>query len=120
MTRSAQQSEAVGRVMAADSFDLVIARRLLDQARLNGFRFRRAARGPDGPLIGTRQTDEWLDTIHIAGFSRDCSATRERRCSLIVPGDGLVERRADGSALSVLNAVLTWPKADQIAEQALS
>jgi hypothetical protein len=27
---------------------------------------------------------------------------------LIVPGNGLVERRSDGSALKVLNDVLTW------------
>lgn len=109
MTRAAQQSDAVGRVMATDSMDLVIARRLLDHTRLHGFWFRRTAPGPDGPLIGTRQTDEWFDTIHLAGFSRGCSATRERRCSLIVPGDGMVAQRVEGSALNVLNAVLTWP-----------
>lgn len=33
---------------------------------------------------------------------------RERNTSLVVPGSALVERRATGSGLHVLNAVLTW------------
>lgn len=62
----------------------------------------------DGPLVGSRATGQWLDTIHIEGFSRDCVAWRKRTSSLIVPGGGLVEHRAQGSALTVLNEVLTW------------
>lgn len=91
-----------------DSPDLVIAKRLLDQLKLCGFRFRRSAPGPDGPLVGTRTIGNWTDTVHIAGFGRDCFAWRERNSSLLVPGDALVQRRTQGSALTVLNDVLTW------------
>jgi hypothetical protein len=51
---------------------------------------------------------EWVDMIHIEGFSRNCLAWRKRILSLIVPGGGLVERRARSDALSVLNDVLSW------------
>ncbi|MGH3932756.1 MAG: hypothetical protein ACRDTF_22595 [Pseudonocardiaceae bacterium] len=94
--------------MTADSTDLVIAKRLLDHLKLRGFQFRRTASGSDGPLRGNRATGPWVDTIHIQGFSRDCVAWRKRTSSLIVPGDGLVEQRVHGPALSVLNEVLTW------------
>jgi len=50
-----------------------------------------------------------VDLIHIEGFSWDCFAWRQRASSLIVPGEGLVEHRVHGSALTVLNEVLTWP-----------
>ncbi len=82
--------------------------RLLDHAKLCGFQFRRNATGVDGPLVGHRVSGTWEDTIHIEGFSRDCFAWRSRMSSLIVPGNGLVERRVAGSALDVLNEVLTW------------
>jgi hypothetical protein len=94
--------------MGNDSSDLVIAKRLLDHLKLRGFQFQRAAAGPDGPLMGNRTCDGWVDVIYIEGFSRDCAAWRKRTSSLIVPGDGLVTRRAQGSALAVLNDVLTW------------
>ncbi|MGH3938117.1 MAG: hypothetical protein ACRDTG_05705 [Pseudonocardiaceae bacterium] len=94
--------------MTGDSPDLVIAMRLLDQAKLRGFEFRRVAGGPDGALLGTRHTGDWSDTIYLDGFSRDCYALRQRTTSLVVPGDVLVERRAIGDALNVLNAALTW------------
>lgn len=93
--------------MTADSPDLVIAKRLLDHVKAHGFRFQRVG-GPDGALLGTRRTVEWTDTVYLDGFSRSCHATRERNTSLVVPGSALVERRATGSALNVLNAVLTW------------
>jgi hypothetical protein len=91
-----------------DSPDVVIAKRLLDHAKLRGFEFQRIAPGEDGPLVGNRASDDWVDIIHIEGFSRDCLALRQRTSSLIVPGDALVQRRVDGSALDVLNEVLTW------------
>ncbi|MGH3902275.1 MAG: hypothetical protein ACRDTA_29295 [Pseudonocardiaceae bacterium] len=94
--------------MQTDSPDLVIAKRLLDQLKLRGFQFRRVATGVDGPLVGNWVSGGWVDAIHIEGFSRDCFAWRKRASPLIVPGDGLMEHRADGSVLSVLNAVLTW------------
>ncbi|MGH3901989.1 MAG: hypothetical protein ACRDTA_27805 [Pseudonocardiaceae bacterium] len=92
----------------ADYPDLVIAMRLLDHAKLRGFEFRRTSPGEDGPLVGYRVSGDWEDTIHLNGFSRDCFAWRKRTSSLIVPGDGLVERRVAGSALVVLNDALTW------------
>jgi hypothetical protein len=94
--------------MEADSPDLVIAKWLLDHLKLCGFRFQRVAPGADGPLVGTRATGDWVDTIHIEGFSRDCFAWRERTSSLIIPGEALVERRTHGSVLTVFNEVLAW------------
>lgn len=94
--------------MGADSPDLVIAMRLLDHAKLRGFEFRRVATGEDGPLVGSRVSGAWVDTIYIEGFSRDCFAWRQRTSSLIVSGDALMEHRVDGDALGVLNEVLTW------------
>lgn len=91
-----------------DSPDVVIAKRLLDHAKLGGFTFHRAAPGVDGPLVGHRVSDDWVDLIHIEGFSRDCFAWRKQTSSLIVPEDALVQRRVEGSALDVLNEVLTW------------
>jgi hypothetical protein len=90
------------------SSDLMIAMRLLDRLKLDGFQFWRAAPGEDGPLVGNRISDDWADAIHIEGFSCDCFAWRKRASSLIVTGEGLVERRVHGSALTVLNEVLTW------------
>jgi hypothetical protein len=60
--------------MRADSPDLAIAKRLLDCLKLEGFRFQRIAPGEDGPLVGTRVSDDWLDLVHIEGFSSDCFA----------------------------------------------
>ncbi len=94
--------------MEVDSPDVVIAKQLLDQAKLRGFVFRRTAPGEDGPLMGHRLSADWVDIIHIAGFSHDCLAVRQRISSFIVPGNGLVERRVEGSALDVLNEVVTW------------
>ncbi|MGH3882729.1 MAG: hypothetical protein ACRDSG_14080 [Pseudonocardiaceae bacterium] len=94
--------------MRTGSPDLVIAMRLLDHAKLRGFQFRRGAPGEDGLLVGKRVTGDWVDAIHIDGFSRDCFAWRKRTSSLIVPDEGLVERRVHGSARDVLNEVLTW------------
>ncbi|MGH3927865.1 MAG: hypothetical protein ACRDTT_34220, partial [Pseudonocardiaceae bacterium] len=89
--------------MQTDSPDLVIAMRLLDHLKLHGFQFLRSAPGEDGPLVGHRVAGDYADTIYIEGFSHDCFAWRQRTSSLIVPGDGLVERRVDGGALTVLN-----------------
>ncbi|MGQ0773077.1 MAG: hypothetical protein ACT4NY_01440 [Pseudonocardiales bacterium] len=76
---------------ADDSPDLVIAKRLLNHAKLRGFEFRRGAPGQDGPLVGSRVSGDWVDLIHIEGFSCDCFAWRKRV-----------------SSLTVLNEVLTW------------
>lgn len=95
---------------ATDSPDLVIAKRLLDYVKAQGFQFQRVAEGPDGALLGIRDTVEWADTVYLDGFSRDCYAMRECKTSLVVPGSALVERRAT-DALNVLNTVLTWETA---------
>ncbi|MGH3941181.1 MAG: hypothetical protein ACRDTG_21605 [Pseudonocardiaceae bacterium] len=94
--------------METDSPDLVLAKRLLDHAKQRDFTFQRVAPGEDGPLVGRRVSGDWLDLIHIAGFSRDCLAQRKRISSLIVPENAQVRRRVEGSALDVLNEVLTW------------
>ena len=91
-----------------DSPDVVIAKRLLDHAKLRGFAFHRVAPGEDAPLVGKRVDDDWVDIIHIGGFSRDCLAVRQRISPLILPDNGLVEHRVEGSALDVLNELLTW------------
>jgi hypothetical protein len=96
--------------MPDNTSDLVISMRLLDAAKRNGFAFRRIGLGPDGPLEGVRESAEWRDVIHLGGFSSGCYAWRERQSSLLVPGGALVQTRIQGSALRVLNEVLTWPE----------
>jgi hypothetical protein len=83
----------------AESPDLVLAKRLLDELKLRGFEFRRAAPGVDGPLVGNRINGGSADLIHIDGFSRGCFARRQRTSSLIVPGGALVERQVQDSAV---------------------
>ncbi|MDQ3763927.1 MAG: hypothetical protein M3460_20660 [Actinomycetota bacterium] len=94
--------------MESDSPDVVVAKRLLDQAKLRGFEFWRAAPGEDGALVGHRVSGSWVDLIHIEGFSRHCFAWRKRTSPLIVPESGLAERQVNGSAVDVLNEVLAW------------
>lgn len=92
-----------------DSPDLARAKRLLDDLKRRGFRFERTAPGQDAPLVGRRVSGQWVDTIRIEGFSRDCAAWRQRRSALIVPGGaGVRDRQVSGSALTVLGEVLTW------------
>jgi hypothetical protein len=96
----------------ADSPELVAAKRLLDVAKNDGFAFERIAPGEDGPLRGVRQTPQWRDEIYLAGFwaPNSCSATRRRRCSLVVPGGLPIAERVSGDALTVLHTVLSdWP-----------
>jgi hypothetical protein len=50
-------------------------------------------RAPDGPLRGLRETFEWRDTIYLAGSGRACTATRSRKCYLIVSGRPANRRR---------------------------
>ncbi len=94
--------------MRDDSPDLVIAMQLLDHLKLCGFEFRRGSPGEDGPLVGHRISCEWVDLVHIEGFSRDCFAWRKRTSSLIVSEEALVQCRVEGSAVDVLNEVLDW------------
>jgi len=98
--------------MVVESPDVVIGMRLLDVAKRHGFQFRRIAPGPDGPLWGIRDTENWRDTVYLAGFwaPDSCSATRRRKSSLLAPGDLLVTERVSGDALNVLNTVVSyWP-----------
>jgi hypothetical protein len=94
--------------MDADSPDLALAKQLLDQTKLRGFMFGRTGPGEEASLVGQRINGDRVDIIHIAGFSHDCFAVRQRTSPLIIPGNGLVERRVEGSALDVLHEVLTW------------
>lgn len=91
-----------------DGSSVVTAKRLLDHAKLCGFKFMRVASGEDAPIVGHRASDEWVDLIRIEGFSGDCFAWRKRTSSLIVPEDKLIENQVAGSAIDVLNEALTW------------
>jgi hypothetical protein len=94
--------------MSADSPDLVAAKRLLDAAKDQGFRFQRIAPGPDGSLRGVRETPEFLDELYLAGFSepQSCTAIRRRRYGLLVPEGLPVTARIQGDALTVLHTVV--------------
>ena len=101
-------------MVVADQPDIAIGKRLLDHLKWSGFRFQRIAPGPDAPLFGVRETDHWRDTIYLAGFWEpdSCSATRQRKSSLIIPGGLPVTEQVAGDALNVLNTVLSnWPTA---------
>lgn len=88
----------------------MIGRRMLDAVKRAGFEFARIAPGPDGPIEGIRENDQWRDVIYIGGFSDGCYAWRERQTALIVPGGSLATIRTEGSAIDVLNEVLGWPE----------
>jgi hypothetical protein len=75
---------------SADSPDVVIAKRLLDCAKRDGFTFQRTAQGADAPLVAYRLCDGWVDLIHIEGFGRDCFAWRKRASPLIVSPHTLI------------------------------
>lgn len=92
---------------AVDGPDVVIAKRLLDYAKQGGFVFQRVAPGEDAPLVGYRVGDRCVDLIHIEGFGRDCFAWRKPTSSLIVSGSAVLHQ-VEGSALEVLNHVLSW------------
>lgn len=93
----------------SSSPDLAAAKRLLDAAKDQGFRFERIAPGPDGPLRGVRETLEFIDELYLAGFweADACTAIRRRRCALLVPGGLPVTARIEGDALTVLHTVVT-------------
>jgi hypothetical protein len=91
--------------------ELAAAMRLLDQAKAQGFSFQRVTPGPDGPLLGTRETPDYQDEIYIGGLwdPESCHATRRRKSSLVVPGGLLVTEQVCGDALTVLHiAVSDW------------
>jgi hypothetical protein len=52
---------------------------------------------------------QWRDEIYLAGFwaPNSCSATRRRRCSLVVPGGLPIAERVSGDALTVVHTVLS-------------
>jgi hypothetical protein len=62
---------------------------------------------PPQKPVTARRVPPGTDT-GVTGFSHDCLAVRQRTSSLIVPGGALVQRQVEGSALDVLNEVLTW------------
>jgi hypothetical protein len=78
-----------------DSPEVAAAKRLLDDAKDRGFAFERTGPGADAPLLGVRESTDWVDEIVLAGFwqPESCFAVRRRRSSLVVPGGGLPEYR---------------------------
>lgn len=104
--------------MAADSPDLVIAKRLLDHVKARGFQFQRVAEGPDGALLGIRNIGEWTDTLYLDGFSRDCypgpvffSAEDGSWCELSITSDGTRDVWEGGSRrlwTSIETAIEFW------------
>jgi hypothetical protein len=94
--------------VAADGPDVVAAKRLLDDAKREGFTFHRIAPGEDGTLRGVRESPQWREEIYVGGFSdaTSCSAIRRRRSYLIVPGELLVTERVVGDAITVLHTVI--------------
>lgn len=90
----------------ADSPELATAKRLLDTAKRDGFVFQRVAPGDDGPLLGMRESVDYLDTCYLGGFGDCCHATRARRSSLAVPGGLPITERVSGNALEVLHTVV--------------
>jgi hypothetical protein len=94
--------------MDGDSPDLLRAKNLVDELKARGFEFARTAPGLDGPLMGRRIGGDFVDFVYVAGFSHDCMAWRQRQSPLIVAGEGLVERRITGGALTVLTEALGW------------
>jgi hypothetical protein len=91
----------------ADGPELSAAKRLLDAAKSQGFTFQRIAPGPDGPLLGVRETTEHRDICYLSGFGEGCSATRARKSSLVVPGGLPITERVSGNALAVLHTVVS-------------
>jgi hypothetical protein len=90
-----------------DGPELTAAKRLLDAAKSQGFTFQRIAPGPDGPLLGVRETVEYRDTCYLSGFGEGCSATRARKYSLVLPGGLPITERVTGDVLTVLHVVLS-------------
>ncbi len=108
LTTLVRYREEARSVKVTDSPDLARAKQFLDELKAAGFEFMRTASGPDGPLMGRRMTEGFIDVVYLAGFSCDCMAWRQRRSLLIVAGEGLVERRISGGAVVVLTEVLSW------------
>lgn len=97
-------------MVSVDSPEVVTAKKLMDVAHDLGFHFDRIAEGPDGPLLGMRESVDWRDEIYLAGFSSSCSAIRRKRSSLIVPGGLPVTASVEGDAITVLHTVVCdWP-----------
>ena len=95
--------------MVAESPDAVIGMRPLDLAKCHGFRFRRLAPGPDGPLWGGRETEQWRETVYLSGFwaPDSCSATPALQVPPTRSRELLVTERVPGDALNVLNTVVS-------------
>lgn len=59
-------------------------------------------------MWGERDTLDWVDTIHLCGFTEGCAAARLAKSALLVPGGSLVTERVSGHVLEVLQAVSEW------------
>ena len=93
----------------SESPDLATALKLVDIAKARGFSFERTGPGEDAPVIGVRESPEWIEEIVLAGFWKpdSCIAVRKRRYSLVVPGESAVTQQISGDALTVLRAVIS-------------
>lgn len=96
--------------MDADSAPdyLTISMRLLDHAKSHGFYFRRVKPLIDAPLIGIRYRHGLTEVIRIGGWSRDCSAWKQANRLVLARPPEDAEDYVSGSALHVLNRVVTW------------
>lgn len=87
---------------------VLISKRLLDHAKVHGFYFRRTKPIVDAPLVGIRYRPGWTEVVRIDGWRQNCSAWRQAsRLVLAAPPAGSKDY-VSGSALNVLNKVVTW------------
>lgn len=93
----------------SESPDLATAFKLVDIAKARGFSFERTGPGEDAPVIGVRESLEWIDEIVLAGFWKpdSCIAVRKRRHSLVVPGELAITQQISRDALTVLHTVIS-------------
>jgi hypothetical protein len=87
---------------------LEISKRLLDHAKVHGFYFRRTHPGRDAPLVGIRYRVGLTEVIRIDGWRHNCRAWRQQsKLVLAKPSEDAADY-IEGSALNVLNKVVTW------------
>jgi alanine racemase len=89
--------------MDSESPDLARAKELLEQAAAAGFRFQQLS--ADSALVGTRETELWVDHVRIDGVEYGCSAHRMIRGTRL---ELAPIATVTGSAVEVLTAVLHW------------
>lgn len=87
---------------------LTISMELLNHAKRKGFHFRRTLPTVDAPMVGIRYRRTWTEVIRIDGWKENCSAWKQsNRLVLAGPPAGATDY-IEGSALNVINRVITW------------